>query len=154
MKQFAIRDLLESTDEFDVVFVDADALRVPASKVTRALSLLDLPPHIQQRIDAGEIAARTGYELSKASDKSQQIELAKQAAAGALSTVDAAESVRNRSRSRKSATRGTRQVFVADNGIRVTVTNRSKVTYEQIEQALLTALEEVRPRIKSGLTLY
>jgi ParB family chromosome partitioning protein len=43
----------------------ADALRIPASKVTRVLALLDLPPDVQKSVEAGELAARTAYETPR-----------------------------------------------------------------------------------------
>lgn len=132
----------------------ADALRIPASKVSRTLALLDLPVDIQQRIDSGEIAARTAYELSKLSSEDAQRQLAEHAAAGNLSISDASNAVRMRAGKVKSPPRGTRQVFVADNGWRVTVTASQKGSYDEIEQALQLALDEVRTRISSGMRLF
>ncbi len=43
----------------------AEALRIPASKVTRSLALLDLPDDLQERVEAGELAVRSAYELAK-----------------------------------------------------------------------------------------
>lgn len=91
----------------------AEAL-APPSKVSRVLSLLELPPDIQQRVDSGDIAARTAYELSKLSSEGTQRQLADQAAAGQLSITDASNAVCKRAGKVKSAPRGTRQVFVAE----------------------------------------
>lgn len=132
----------------------ADALRVPASKISRVLSLLDLPPDIQQRVESGDIAARTAYELSKLSNEDAQRQLADQAAAGRLSISDASNAVRMRAGKPKSAPRGTRQVFVSENGWKVTVSAQQKGTYDEIEQALQLALEDVRTRINSGMQLF
>ncbi len=132
----------------------ADALRVPASKVSRVLSLLDLPPDIQQRVESGDIAARTAYELSKLSNEDTQRQLADEAAAGRLTISDASNAVRKRAGKVKAAPRGTRQIFVAENGWKVTVTAQQKGSYDEIEHALQIALEEVRTRINSGLQLF
>lgn len=132
----------------------ADALRIPASKVSRALALLELPPDIQQRIESGEIAARTAYELSKLDSEDVQRHLAELAATGNLSISDASAAVRKRSGKPKSPPRGTRQVFVADNGWKVTVTAPQKGTYDEVEQALRIALDEVLTRISSGMRLF
>lgn len=132
----------------------ADALRVPASKVSRVLSLLDLPPDIQQKVESGEIAARTAYELSKLSNEDSQRQLADQAAAGQLTISDASNAVRKRAGKAKTAPRGTRQVIVVENGWKVTITAQQKGTYDEIERALQLALEDVRTRINSGLQLF
>ena len=132
----------------------ADALRVPASKVSRVLSLLDLPPDIQQKVESGEIAARTAYELSKLSNEDSQRQLADQAAAGQLTISDASNAVRKRAGKAKAAPRGTRQVIVVENGWKVTITAQQKGTYDEIERALELALEDVRTRINSGLQLF
>ncbi len=132
----------------------ADALRIPASKVSRMLSLLELPADIQQRVESGEIAARTAYELSKLSSEDVQRQLAQQAATGQLSITDASNAVRKRAGKPKAAPRGTRQVFVADNGWKVTVTAHQKGSYDDIERALQVVLEEVQVRLRSGLQLF
>jgi len=72
----------------------AERLRVPASRVSRALALLRLPDDIRQRVDAGEIAARAGYELSKLEDAAQQRQLAHRAADGNLTHEETARLVR------------------------------------------------------------
>lgn len=41
----------------------AASLHIPASTVSRALALLDLPEDIQGRVDSGDIAARSAYEI-------------------------------------------------------------------------------------------
>ncbi len=132
----------------------AEALRIQASKVSRAMALLDLPDDIQRRIESGEIAARTAYELSKLSNPDAQRQLADQAAAGQLTINDASNAVRKRTGKAKAAPRGTRQVFVSENGWKVTVTAQQKGSYDEIEQALRVALEEVQTRIRSGLQLF
>ena len=50
--------------------------------------------------------------------------------------------------------RCTRQVFLGDHSIKVTVAARSKVDYFQIEEALKQALAEVRHRIANNSQLY
>jgi ParB family chromosome partitioning protein len=132
----------------------ADALRIPASKVSRALSLLELPDDVQLKVDAGEIAASTAYELSKLSNEDVQRELAEKAVAGRLSISEAAGAVRKRAGKPKSAPRGTRQVFIAENGWKVTVSAQQKGSYDQIENALRLALEEVETRIRNGMQLF
>ncbi len=132
----------------------ADALRVPPSKVTRVLALLELPSDIQQSIEAGEIAASTAYEISKVEDDDARRQLAGKAASGRLSVGDAQKAARQRKGKAKTLPRGTRQTFVAEDGWKVTVTAQRKGSYDEIEQALRVALDEVRHRINSGMRLF
>ncbi len=132
----------------------AEALRIPPSKVSRVLAILDLPPDIQQSIDAGHIAPRTAYELSKLDNADAQRELADKAASGRLSLEDASRAVRQRKGKPKPAARGTRQTFLTENGWKVIVSVNRKGSYDEVEQALASALEEVRIRIRSGLQLF
>ncbi len=132
----------------------AEALRVPPSKVTRMLALLDLPPDLQQSVAAGAIAARTAYEISRVEGDEAQRDLAERAAAGRLSVGDAQKAARKRKGKAQMQQRGTKQTFIAENGWRVTVTASRKGSYDEIEQALQTALVEVRHRIQNGMRLF
>jgi ParB family transcriptional regulator, chromosome partitioning protein len=132
----------------------AEALRVPASKVSRALALLELPADIQQSIESGQLAASTAYELTKLANDNIRRELADQAIAGKLVGAGASSEVRKRRGKPKFAPRGTRQVFLAEGGWKVTVTAKRKGSYDEIEHALQLALEEVETRIRNGVRLF
>ena len=131
----------------------AEALRLPASKVSRSLALLDLPLDLQQQVDDRTIPARTAYELSKVPDDGARRALAHQSASGSLTAARAAQVVRRRKASRVNRPSGIKQIFYADSGWMVTVTSKGTGTYHHIEQALLVALEEVRLRISSNIRL-
>lgn len=133
----------------------AESLRIPRSKVSRSLALLDLPSDLQTQIDIGQLPARTAYELTKVDDVDQQRWLAEQAVSGQLTQDQAAQSVRRKKRTSKSSHRSQtqRQVFFADNGWQVTVTCQSPGTYHDMEVALQQALEEVRLRIENNVRL-
>lgn len=131
----------------------AVALRVHPSRVSRALALLKLPEEIQEQVNAGVIPARSTYEISKLPNADAQTALAEKAAAGALSHAQAANAVRQRQGKQKPTPRTTKQTFFAENGWKVIVTSK-KGTYFEIEEALSTALEEVRLRINSGCQLF
>jgi ParB family chromosome partitioning protein len=132
----------------------AEALRVHPSRVSRALALLKLPEEIQEQVNTGEIPARSAYEISKLPNADAQALLAKKAAAGELSHHQAANAVRQRQGKEKPTPRTTKQTFFAENGWKVIVTAPKKGTYFEIEEALSTALEEVRLRINSGCQLF
>jgi len=133
----------------------ADALRVPASRVSRALALLKLPEDVQRQIDAGEVAARTGYELSKLPEDDQIRQLSQRAAHGKLTHQQAARAVKSRTgKGRHKPTRGTQLTFVVGHGWRVSVAGKSRDNYHEVEQALTEALDEVRHRIQNNVQLY
>jgi ParB family transcriptional regulator, chromosome partitioning protein len=62
----------------------AERLQIRQGTVAKALALLALPEPIQASVDAGEIGTETAYELSKIDDRAQQVELARDVAAGRL----------------------------------------------------------------------
>lgn len=131
----------------------AEALRIPPSKVSRALALLDLPGDIQQQVEAGEVPARTAYQLSRLTDGDAQRELASQSANGALTTTSAAHAVRQRPTRRQSKAQQIRQTFFADNDCQVVVTAPRASSYHDLETALVQALDEVRLRIENNVRL-
>ena len=54
----------------------------------------------------------------------------------------------------RSRPRGIKQTFYDENGFKVTVSANKKGTYYDIEQALATALDEVRHRIRNNVQLF
>ena len=131
----------------------AESLHLPASTVSRALSLLDLPDDIQRKVDSGELAARSAYEISKLPGDPVRRELAQTAAGGNLTHKQAAAVVRQRRGKPSQKPRTTKQAFFADDGWRVTVSANKKGTYHEMEIALSQALDEVRHYIAQGRTV-
>jgi len=84
--------------------------------------------------DAGTLPKTSAYEISKLTDSSQQSSLASQAASGELSHAKAVKQIKQR-RGKKTAKPRARlhQVFIAENGIKVTVTASSKANYHEVE---------------------
>jgi ParB family transcriptional regulator, chromosome partitioning protein len=68
----------------------AAKLNVSPAAVTQALRLLGLPEPIQAQVDAGAIAANTGYQIARVADPAEQAALAAAAAAGQLRRDDVA----------------------------------------------------------------
>jgi ParB family chromosome partitioning protein len=133
----------------------AEALRVSPSKVSRALALLDLPEDVQKRVEAGAIPRTYAYELTKLGNETTQRDLAIDTDSGALTThKQVAKAVRQRQGRKASKARGIRQVFQAENGIKVTVSANRNGNYHEIEEALLQALDEVRLRIDNNVQIY
>ena len=130
----------------------ARALHVTESKVSRALALLDFPEEVQAQIDTGKLAPRTAYEISKLRNGDARDTLTQSALNGKLTHQEATAAVRTRRGKRSLKSRGTKQVFFADDGWKVTVSAPKKGTYHDMEQALTVALEEVRHYIAQGRT--
>ncbi|MFM9965740.1 MAG: ParB/RepB/Spo0J family partition protein [Planctomycetaceae bacterium] len=128
----------------------AEALRINPTRVSRSLALLKLPHEMRTRIESGELSPRAGYELSKLPDQ----QLAKVSQTDSVTTITTAQAtVRQRKGKAAIGTRGTKQTFFADGDWQVIVKSPRKGDYHQIEQALLTALEEVRLRINNRVKI-
>lgn len=132
----------------------AEALRVQPSTVSRAVALLRLPEDIQKQVDAGEIPARSAYELSKLTDDRTRQRLASETAAGRLSHHQAASAARQRRGKPARKSPGIRLTIPTEGGLKVTVTARHKGTYHDVEAALVEALEEVRLRLRNNVQLF
>lgn len=135
----------------------ADALHVPASTVSRALALLDLPADIQQRVDVGELAARSAYEISKVKDESTQRDLAAKAANGmTLKQTQKATQIARRKSKPKSAAASKRLEFFTDHGwkiIAVAPPDSQRRTYEHLREAMDHVNEDIDARIRSNIRI-
>lgn len=134
----------------------AEALHIPASKVSRSLALLDLPPEVQQRVSSGQLAARSAYELSKLPDAQSQISVAEQVATGKLTHRDTAKKVRHVRRKAKPKRKpgGAKVEFWAENGWKITVSSKGKGTYHHVKEALEQALDETELRIRGNIQIF
>ncbi len=131
----------------------AESLRIPASTVSRSLALLSLPSDVQHRVDTGQIAARTAYELSRLTNDEDRRQLVTQSATGNLTNSQAAVAVRQKPTKRAAKPQTIRQTFYAENGCHLTITAPTASTYHHLEEALQQALEEVQLRIENGVRI-
>ena len=129
----------------------ASALGINPTKVSRALKLLKLPADIQSKIESGELPARTAYELSKLDDESQQRAMLSAVSSEGLTNQQARNRVRAKQGKRAPQRVGTKLTFTSYRDHSVTVSSTVKTTYEAIEAALQTALEDVRHRIENNV---
>ena len=67
----------------------AKALHLSESKVSRSLALLDLPRDIQEKVNAGDLAPRAAYEISKVPNDETKRGLTQQASSGKLTHTQA-----------------------------------------------------------------
>jgi ParB family chromosome partitioning protein len=136
----------------------AESLHIPTSTVSRALALLDLPKDIQQKVNAGEIAARSAYEISKVADDQQRRQLAEMATEGM--TLDETREAVRKQRGKKNRTRkkghpaGVSLMFSTENGFTVTFSSKHKVNYHEVLESLQLAAEEVQLRIENNVQIY
>jgi ParB family transcriptional regulator, chromosome partitioning protein len=122
----------------------AHLLKVAPSTVTRALSLLKLPEALQEQIAEGEIAPKTGFEIAKLKDDTARKTVAEKVVNENLTADDAAKVVRKKKGTTTSKTRGTSETFRLAGGIKVVLSASRKVGSEEMVQALLEAVEQLR----------
>jgi ParB family chromosome partitioning protein len=77
----------------------AERLQIGHASITRALALLDLPESVQAKVEQGVLPPATAYEVSKIEDADTQQEVAKRIVAEKLTREDAAEAVREATKS-------------------------------------------------------
>ena len=131
----------------------AASLNVTTSRVSRALSLLELPVDVQGRIQSGELSRSSAYELTKVRDVSTQRAMAKKASQGNLTQRDIARSTKRKRGSQSRRVPGVNLTFLADNGINVCVKSPRKQTYDEVLESLQQAMEDVQLRIDSQIFL-
>lgn len=131
----------------------AEFLSLSPSRVSRGLALLDLPIEMQRQIEAGELRKTAAYELSKLKDDQVRDQIAAAATTEVVTTREAASMVNQRRGKPKRKPPTLTQVFIAENGIRVTVTCRKGKNYHEILEALTQAVDEVQLRIDNNVHL-
>jgi len=125
----------------------ADALNVSKSAVSKALSLLKLPPDIQAQVEEGTISRSAGYELSRLQGEEAQRELATRIVTDGLKRDEAGDAVGKTSRPREKASEAkpsTTKVILVD-GAKVAITFQKKtVRTHDLVRVLEEALAQVR----------
>lgn len=129
----------------------ATALGIHPSKVSRALNLLRLPADIQAKIESGELPARTAYEISKLDDESQQRAMLSDISEEKLTNQQARNRVRIKEEKGTAPRVGTKLTFNPSDDHTIVVSSSTTTTYEAIEVALQTTLEEVQHRIANNI---
>lgn len=96
------------------------------STITKALALLELPPDLQNQIEAGEIPASAGYELSRLPDDRTMREFAAMICAGSLTRDQLSKAVRDKLG--KPSKNGEKKITVKTSGGSFTVPESASVT--------------------------
>jgi ParB family transcriptional regulator, chromosome partitioning protein len=100
----------------------ARELSVDQAAVSRTLALLNLPAAVQALVEAGDLAPRTAYEISKLPDSEAQVEMADQAVAGGITRDQVQATVKARKLGKSKAEPGAKREYKYPDGARVTVT--------------------------------
>jgi ParB family chromosome partitioning protein len=124
----------------------AKQLAVPQPAVVQALALLKLPDDVQTKVEAGELAPRTAYEISKLDDDAEQVALAAQVVAEKMKGDLVAATVKARKAGKPAPVGSTRKEYKRDNGIKITVTGAAGP--EAVLAALKWAVKQAQDEIK------
>jgi ParB family chromosome partitioning protein len=124
----------------------AKELAVPQPAVVQALALLKLPDGVQTKVEAGELAPRTAYEISKLDDAVQQVSLADQAVAQKLTGQQVAATVKAKKAGKDAPAPSARKEYRRDDGVRVIVTgaDSSEAVLAALRWAVRKALDEAK----------
>jgi ParB family chromosome partitioning protein len=123
-------------------------LAITESKITRALSLLDLPDSVKQHVEQGTIAPASAYEISKVESPEEQKALAEEVVSKKLTREQTAKAAKTRKRStvrKPSKPRLETHEFHTTHG-KVTVTARSEEIISALEEALTRARASRAPK--------
>jgi ParB family chromosome partitioning protein len=100
----------------------AKELSVPQPAVVHALSLLKLPDDVQTKVESGELAPRTAYEISKLDDATEQTALAAQVVAQKMTGEQVAATVKAKKAGNAMMGGPIRKEYKRDDGIKVVIT--------------------------------
>jgi ParB family transcriptional regulator, chromosome partitioning protein len=129
----------------------ARELAVPQPSVVRALALLELPESVQSRVDTGELAPRTAYELSKLPDAAAQVALAEQATTTRLTGDQVAATVKARKAGKITAVPGGKREFKFDDSGKVTISLPPGLDGDAaVMEMLQRAVKKLRAEMKQG----
>ena len=122
----------------------AQELAIAQGTVSRALSLLDLPRGLRDRVEQGALSPSVAHEVAKLDDPSAQVEVAEAAISGKMTREAVRSAVREAGEGRKASRRGApariRREFRLEDGSSVVVT----VPAGSGESAVVAALDSAR----------
>jgi ParB family chromosome partitioning protein len=135
----------------------AKELAIDQAAVSRALALLDLPAAVQAKVDSGELATRTAYEIGKLDDAAEQLALAERAAAREISRdqVQATVKARKIGKPASAATPSPRREIRFDDGAKIVVTlppgaSGTEAIIEMLRRGIKKLQAELKAVIQGG----
>jgi ParB family chromosome partitioning protein len=125
----------------------AKELAVPQPAVVHALALLKLPDDVQTKVETGELAPRTAYEISKLEDTVEQVALAKKVVSEKMTGELVAATVKAKKAGKAVPEGSARKEYKRDDGIKITITGA--VGPEAVLAALKWAVKKAQDELKS-----
>lgn len=130
----------------------AQELGINQTSVVHALALLELPATVQERVESGELAPSTAYQISKVPDPETQAELAERVVNEGLTrseTVKAVQRAKPKGRGAKGKVvpRKVTERLFRTAAARVTIENRKGLDASTIVAALAEALDAARSEL-------
>jgi ParB family chromosome partitioning protein len=127
----------------------AKELAVPQPAVVHALALLKLPDDVQTKVEAGELAPRTAYEISKLDATADQVALAEQVVAQHMTGEQVAATVKARKAGKPAPAGSARKEYKRDDGVKITVTGAAAP--EEVLAALKWAVRKAQDELKAAM---
>lgn len=131
----------------------AEMLNISHMAVSRAMTLLELPEDVQDRVTAGELAASVAVEVAKLDDPEEQREVAARVVSEGLNRSEAVEAVRQAANKSGRAAKGRGAIRARPKRptVRTIKTTSARVTVEfrkAVDPAeVIAALDEARAKI-------
>ena len=123
----------------------AETLNISHMAVGRALALLELPAHVQERIERGELAPSVAYEVSKLDDPQMQAAVVARVVSEGLNRAEVVKEVRAKSQKGRGANKPrkvTSRTFRAG-GYKITTENRHGIDRATLRLALMEILAQL-----------
>ncbi len=126
----------------------AKELAVPQPAVVHALALLKLPDDVQSKVETGELAPRTAYEISKLDAPGEQAALAELVVAEKMTGEQVAATVKAKKTGKAAPAASVRKEYKRDDGIRITITGATGP--EAVLAALKWAVKKAQDELKEA----
>jgi ParB family transcriptional regulator, chromosome partitioning protein len=135
----------------------AQELGIAQTSVVHALALLELPTDIQEKVEQGELAPSTAYEITKVEDPAARAELAGRVVAEGLTRAEAVEAVKasrapargkGRGANKTKARKVTAQTIRTANAHKVIVECRRGLDDGSVLAALREATAQIEARLR------
>jgi ParB family chromosome partitioning protein len=131
----------------------AKELAIPQPAVVQALALLKLPDDVQTKVESGELAPRTAYEISKLDEPSEQVVLATQVVAENLTGAEVAATVKAKKAGTPLPAGTARKEYKRDDGVKVVITGAAgpEAVLVALRWAVRKAQDELKATAQAGI---
>ena len=124
---------------------------MPQPAVVHVLALLKLPDDVQTKVEAGELAPRTAYEISKLEDTVEQVALAKKVVSEKMTGELVAATVKAKKAGKAVPEGSARKEYKRDDGIKITITGAAgpEAVLAALKWAVKKAQDELKPTTRA-----